>query len=130
MGRANQSLTAAEWSLMEALWEKPGSTGRELIQQLFDTNGWNRSTTLTMLRRMTEKGIITCREEDGLRHYSPAVDRNDALLEQTHSFLERAYRGSVSLLVSAMTQRQALSQDEIDELYEILKKAKEDGSHD
>ena len=40
--------------------------------------------------------------------------------------MERVYGGSVSLLVSAMTKKQALSKGEIDELYAMLKELNEE----
>ena len=41
------------------------------------------------------------------------------------SFLDKVYRGSVGLMVSSMVQDQALSREEIDQLYEILRQAEE-----
>lgn len=116
-------LTPNEWYVMECLWNKKRCTGREAVEALQKSVGWSRSTTLTMLRRMTEKGIIACREEDGLLVYSPLLDRNSATQRETASFLSRVYHGSVSMLVSAIAQKQALTQNEIDELYAILKEA-------
>ena len=57
------------------------------------------------------------------RHYTPAVERQGAAARETRSFLNKVYQGSVGLMVSAMAQDKALSQDEIDALYEILRKA-------
>ena len=45
---------------------------------------------------------------------------------ETRSFLNKVYRGSVGLMMSALTQDRALSKEEIDELYEILRKAEEE----
>ena len=42
---------------------------------------------------------------------------------ETRSFLDRVYQGSVGLMVSAMASEKALSQEEIDALYAILKEA-------
>ena len=117
------SFTPTEWKLMECLWEKSSVTGREAVDYLHAHAAWSRSTTLTMLRRMTEKGMIACREENGLLVYSPLIDRADATQRETNSFLSRVYHGSVSMLVSAITQKQALSRAELDELYAILKEA-------
>lgn len=119
-------LTRAEWSVMECLWGKPGCTGREAIDKLSETVGWTKSTTLTMLRRMTEKGIVLCDETGEVRSYYPLVDREDAAIRETDDFLSRVYSGSVGLMMSAMMQKQKLTKDEIDELYAILKKAEED----
>ncbi len=52
----NVSLTPAEWHLMECLWEQVPRTSREVVDYLKADMGWSKSTTLTMLRRMTEKG--------------------------------------------------------------------------
>ena len=89
---------------------------------------WNRSTTLTMLRRMTEKGQIDVHDQEGVRVYSPLIPREEALMEETESFLRRAYQGSVSMMISALTDHQELKQEEIDELYAILRRAEEKGA--
>lgn len=127
MRRQTPGLTSAEWYLMECLWENAPRTGREVVEDMAIRQNWNRSTTLTMLRRMTEKGQIACQDMDGLRTYSPLIPREEALLEETDSFLRRAYKGSVSMLVSALTRHQDLSREEIDELYEILRQAEKKG---
>ena len=123
----SNGLTTAEWYLMETLWEHAPKTGREIIEDMKLRQDWNRSTTLTMLRRMTEKGQIECREENGIRIYFPLIPREEALREETDTFLRRAYQGSVSLLFSALTRQQKLSKEEIDELHEILRQAEEEG---
>ena len=123
-------LTAAEWHLMECLWEKSPRTGREATEYLEQHAGWSRSTTLTMLRRMTDKGLIACAEDGGVKVYSPLLARNDAALRTTEDFLHRVYHGSVSMMMSAITQKQELSRQEIDELYAILRQAEKGAGHD
>ena len=123
-------LTAAEWHLMECLWEKSPRTGREATEYLEYHAGWSRSTTLTMLRRMTEKGLIACGEEGGVKTYAPLLAREDAALRTTEDFLHRVYHGSVSLMMSAITQKQELSRREIDELYAILRQAEKGAKDD
>lgn len=125
MANQNITLTPTEWHLMECLWEKSPRTGREAVDDLQVRAGWNRSTTLTMLRRMTEKGVISCGEENGLKVYAPLVDRDEAVLRETEDFLGRVYKGSLGLMMSAMTKKQELSREEIDELYAILREAEE-----
>ncbi len=119
-------LTAAEWNIMESLWEGAPKIGSEIVQDVKEIAGYSRSTTLTMLRRMTEKGYLACREENGIKHYSPLIDREAAMQQETDHFLNRVYHGSLSLMVSSFTKRQKLSQEEIESLYEILKKAQEE----
>lgn len=113
-------LTAAEWQVMECLWSQGPQTGRETVAWLERTVGWSRSTTLTLLRRLERKGAVTGDSRDGIKVFAATVAREDAALQETEDLLQRAYRGSLSLLVSTLTKKQRLSQQEIDDLHTIL----------
>ena len=115
-----EQVTSAEWSVLEYLWTHSPASGREVSRALAESVGWSRSTTLTMLRRMSEKGLIACSLQDGMNVYSPLLSRDAATQSQTQSFLQRIYHGSISSMLSAFTQKQSLTQKEIDELFAIL----------
>ena len=116
-------LTNSEWYVLDCLWQTGSMTAMELVAALKERVGWAKSTTLTTLRRMEEKGLVKAEAVGRARHYTPAVERRGAAARETRSFLDKVYQGSVGLMVSAMAQDKALSRDEIDELYEILRKA-------
>ena len=118
------NLTDMEWNVMELLWEKGQVTGREATEHMEAELDWSRSTTLTHLRRMEAKGAVGSSMVDGLKTFQPLVKREDAVLQETEDFLSRIYKGSLSLMVSSLTKKQALPQDEIDELYAILDQMK------
>lgn len=115
------SLTEAEWTVMECLWEKSPRTGRETVAWLDQKMGWTRSTTLTMLRRLEAKGAVAGDTEGELKTFRPLIAREDVAVRETENLLDRAYKGSLSLLVSSLTKKQSLPQEEIDELYAILR---------
>ena len=123
------ALTEAEWTVMECLWEQSPRTGREAVAWLEEKMGWSRSTTLTLLRRLEEKGAVAGDTEGSIKTFRPMIDREDAALQETENLLERAYKGSLSLLVSSLTKKQSLPQREIDELYAILREM-EGKNHD
>ena len=125
MRHKNINLTEAEWSVMECLWKDSPLTGRKITDSMEQKMGWNRSTTLTLLRRLEEKGAVVSDNQGPKKLFYPNALREDAAIQETESFLERVYGGSVSLLVSAMTKKQALSKAEIDELYAMLKELNE-----
>lgn len=116
-------LTSTEWAVLNCLWEKSPQATMELVASLKQTSGWTKGTTTTVLRRMSEKGLITCVQGEKTRLYSPAVNRESAALQETRNFLSRVYGGSVGLMLSAMARHEELNQEEIDQLYEILKQA-------
>lgn len=115
------ALTEAEWSVMECLWEKSPRTGRETVAWLEQKMGWTRSTTLTMLRRLEAKGAVTGDTNGELKTFRPLIAREEVAIRETENLLDRAYKGSLSLLVSSLTKKQSLPQKEIDGLYAILK---------
>ena len=123
------ALTEAEWTVMECLWEKSPRTGRETVAWLDQKMGWTRSTTLTMLRRLEAKGAVAGDTEGELKTFRPLIAREDVAVRETENLLDRAYKGSLSLLVSSLTKKQSLPQNEIDELYAILREM-EGKNHD
>ena len=69
--------------------------------------------------------MVYCKIAGKGKSYTPAVEQEKAVVSETRSFLDRVYRGSIGLMMSAMAQRQELSREEIAELREILAKAEE-----
>ena len=126
----NIKLTGSEWSVLDCLWEKSPQTVMQLVAQLGEKVGWAKSTTITTLRRMEEKGLVRCEVIGKGKSYTPAVEREQAVIFETRSFLDRVYRGSVGLMMSAMARRQELSPEEITELREILAQAERRETHD
>lgn len=118
-------LTGSEWSVLDSLWQENPQTVMQLVANLSKTVGWAKSTTITTLRRMEEKGLVHCEISGKGKSYTPAVEQAQAEISETRSFLDRVYRGSVGLMMSAMAQRQELSKEEIAELREILAQAEE-----
>ena len=119
------TVTHTEWSIMELLWDEP-RTLMELVNTLGKTVGWSKSTVTTMVRRMTEKELIAYDTDGRTKLFRPAVDREDVVAQETDSLLDRAYRGSLGLMLSTLVNHKHLTKADIDELYSILKQAEED----
>lgn len=122
MEQAKINLTEAEWNVMECLWEAAPRTGREIIDWLKERKGWSRSTTLTLLRRLEEKDAVRAENSGSVKTFYPRITRECAALQEAEHFLDRVYHGSLGMMVSAFTKKQALSKEEIQELYDILEK--------
>ena len=120
-------LTASEWNVLSCLWEESPRTVMQIVGELERTVGWHRSSTITTLHRMEDKGLIRCEQAGRGRAYTPLVDREQAAVAETRSFLDRVYQGSVGMMMSAMAQRQELSGEEIAQLRSILDQAEKGG---
>lgn len=118
-------LTGSEWNILDCLWDKNPQTVMELVATLGKKVGWAKSTTITTLRRMEEKKLIHCEIVGKGKRYYPAVEREAAVVSETRSFLNRVYRGSVGLMMSAMAQRQELTEEDLRQLRAILDQAEQ-----
>lgn len=120
-----KELSEAEWHILESLWEDSPKVGSRITADMAERTGWSRSTTLTMLRRMAQKGLIFCDEGGKMKAYAPLIRREEAVKKETESFLNRVYHGSVSMLLSGFVERQKLTPEELKELRQILDNAEE-----
>ncbi len=118
------SLSAAEWQIMECLWEHSPRTLMEIVRALTPATGWSKSTIVTMVTRLEAKGALRHTEGARARLYSPTVLREQAALQETESLLRRVYRGSVGLLVNTLADGRGLTEEDLQALSAILERAR------
>ena len=51
-------LTEAEWTVMSVLWKNERFALKEITDQLYEINQWNKNTVFTYLTRMEHKGLV------------------------------------------------------------------------
>lgn len=127
--KEKQLLTNTEWEVCECLWEEAPLTMTQIAARLTERTGWTKSTGETLVRRMAEKGLLRWEQGAKAKLYFPTVAREDAVVRETRGFLQKVFGGSVGLLVNTMAEREELSREEIDQLYEALRKL-EEKNHD
>ncbi len=118
------NLSDGEWKIMNVLWEKERGTITELTAALQEETGWDKHIIITMLNRMEKKGAIAYKKEGRAKMFYPIVPRGEVSMQETRGFLQKVFRGSLGMMVNAMVEDQALSGEEIQELYDILEQAK------
>ena len=118
-------LSNGEWALMKVLWESSPRTITQLTAALKDSTGWDKHTVIPTLSRLEAKGAVAYRHNGRAKEYYPLLRQSDASRTETKRFLEKVYNGSLGVMVHAMVDSHALSQEDIQELSAILEKAKE-----
>ena len=109
--RKEVCLTQSEWYVMDCLWAYAPQTVMQLATDLSQRAVWAKSTTITTLEQMEAKGLVRSTPVGRDTQYHPCVRREEAAKSEVCSFLDRIYRGSVGLMVSAMADgRQAIQQ--------------------
>ena len=120
-------LTDAEWKVMETLWREEPKTIMQITKELQEETGWTKYTVMSFLKRMEDKGAVHFIEGERAKLYYSDLKREDASLQEAEEFLGKVFEGRLGLMVNAMVKKQALSEEEIKELYDILATAKETG---
>lgn len=123
-------VTNSEWYIMNCLWEDSPKSLMQLVPLLKERVGWSKSTCATMVRRMTEKGLIQYEEQGKTKYFYTKIKKEDVEVQETRDFLQRIYDGSVGMMMSALLRQNDLSQEDIKELQEILKAAQNKESGD
>lgn len=122
----NISLSDGEWKLMNLLWEEAPCTIAQLVSALKDDIGWTKGTIFMMLSRMMDKGAVRFESGGRSKLFYPVLKKEDAAACETESFLSKVYGGSVGLMVASMAEQKALTKEDIDELYAILREAEKE----
>lgn len=123
-------VTNSEWHLINCLWEESPRTLMQLFPLLKDRVGWSKSTCATMVRRMSEKGVIGYEERGKTKYFYPRVEKEDVVVQETRDFLKKIYDGSVGMMMSALVRQNDLSKEDIRELQAILKEAENKAEQD
>lgn len=118
-------LSNSEWRIMENLWGEAPKTATQLIKAMEAETGWSKSTTKTILKRMEQKGCIAYREGAKAREYYPLLKREEVVETETSHFINRLYNGSLGLMVNTLVKKQSISDEEMEELYQIIQEARE-----
>ena len=114
-------LSNSEWKLMNRLWQKPPMTITELTAAMKEGTGWSKKYHHHHALQAGGQGAVRHEEGRRAKQYFPAVGREDAIEAETETFLDKI--GGLGLLMSAMVERNALTEDDIAELTAILEKA-------
>ncbi len=116
----NTGLSENEWYIMQELWEQSPATLRNICEALKETKGWSKHAVSSFLKRMLEKGAVCVDESGKMRQYSAVWSKEETIRRETHSIMERVYKGNLFLMVSNAVKGQKMSKDEIEELKAML----------
>jgi len=81
---------------------------------------WSATTILTFLSRLVERGFLTVRKEKRQNFYRAAVEESTYIESESKSFLERFHGNSITSLVAALCNDNAISKEDLAELRRFI----------
>ena len=113
-------LGAIETKFACIIWDRAPITTAELIKLAASELGWKRTTTYTVLKRLSEKGIFVC--EGGI--VRTVIEKDDFYSSKSEEIVRESFGGSLPAFIAAFTSKQRLSDKEIEEIRDIIEKMK------
>lgn len=117
-----RSIGDQELALLRYLAEQGPSTVGQAAEGFGAPRGLARSTVLTMMERLRQKGHLERRQVDGVFHYASPLPPGELLHGAVRSFVERTLAGSVSPFVAYLAESGEVSDAELRELEALVER--------
>ncbi|EPY2303380.1 BlaI/MecI/CopY family transcriptional regulator [Clostridium sporogenes] len=118
-------ISAAEWEVMKLLWKENPLTSEKIINSLTKKMDWSTQTVKTFITRLLKKEAIGFEKVGRAYNYYPLISEDECIKAENESFLQKVYDGAVGMLFTRFLEEETLSEEEIEELEQILKDKKE-----
>ena len=116
----------SEYRFCLILWEYEPVTSGELVKLCEESLNWKRSTTFTVIRRLSERGII--KSENAV--VTSLVSMDQVRMADAEEVLENKFDGSLPLFINTFFNNQKLSEKDVDDILSMIKKYKENHNLD
>lgn len=121
---SGKSIGDQELALLRHVAEAgPASVG-QVAEGFGSPRGLARSTVLTMMERLRQKGHLEREQVAGVFQYRAASSPGELLRGAVQSFVEKTLAGSVSPFVSYLTERSEVSDADLAELERLVDRLK------
>jgi BlaI family transcriptional regulator, penicillinase repressor len=118
-------LSEAQLDIMGAVWDRGEATVADVWKAVAARRKVARSTVLTMITRLVEKGWLCCDEEGHAFRYRAAVPREAALGTVVRRLVDTAFGGSAEGLVMALLHGRGVSKEEARRIKKMIDRAED-----
>ena len=106
----------SEYRFCQILWENEPISSRELSELCKEQLGWKPTTTYTVIKRLSERGVL--KNENTI--VSSLVSKDEVQASQINEMVEKTFEGSLPAFVAAFTKHGKISEKEIDEVQKMI----------
>jgi len=114
----------SEYRFCLILWEHEPVTTVELVKLCQDQLGWKRTTTYTVIKRLSERGVL--KNENGT--VVSLISKDEAQAFEIDELVEKRFEGSLPAFIAAFTKRRNISEDELAEIQCMIDRIRKGGS--
>lgn len=108
----------SEYRFCLILWEHEPIRSMELAKLCKEKLDWSKTTTYTVIKRLSERGII--KNENAI--VTSIVSKEEAQQSELEELIDKKFEGSLPAFIAAFGRRQELSDAEIEEIRKIIER--------
>lgn len=116
----------SEYRFCLILWEHEPVTGRELVRLCREQLGWKQSTTYTVIKRLSERGVV--KNEQSV--VTSLVTKEQVQAAEIDELVEKTFEGSLPAFVAAFTKHRKMTTAEIDAVQAMIDQYRKGEGHD
>lgn len=116
------NLGTVESRFADIIWQHEPLATSDLVKLCESELEWKRTTTYTVLKRLSERGIF--KNESGI--VTSLISREDFYSMQSEKFVDETFKGSLPAFFAAFTSRKALSKEEIAQIRDMINSYEEE----
>lgn len=105
-----------EYRFCLILWENEPIQSAKLAQLCKEQLGWSRTTTYTIIRRLSDRGVV--KSENAI--VSALVKKEEVQLNEINELVEKTFEGSLPAFLAAFARRQKLSDRDVESLRRLI----------
>ncbi|MBD5473309.1 MAG: BlaI/MecI/CopY family transcriptional regulator [Lachnospiraceae bacterium] len=117
-----EKIFESEYRFLSILWENEPIASPELVRLCNEQLGWKKSTTYTVIKKLTDKGIV--KSENTV--VSALVAKDEVDKWQSEELLQRTSKGNIPLFLAAFLKDRKLSRADLDRIRQIIGEAEEE----
>lgn len=106
----------SEYRFCQILWDAEPVGSTELVKLCQQKLGWKKSTTYTVIKRLSQRGVV--RLEDAVA--TSLVSREQVQRSESHEVVDRAFGGSLPGFIAAFAGGRRLTKAEADEIRRLI----------
>lgn len=112
----------SEYRFCLILWEHEPIKSGELVKLCKEQLEWKPTTTYTVIKRLSERGIL--KNENTI--VTSLVSKDAVQAAEIDELVERTFEGSLPAFIAAFTRHRKLSRDEIDQVQQMIDRFREE----
>lgn len=116
-----EKIFESEYRFLTILWKHEPIASPELVRLCSEELGWKKSTTYTVIKKLTEKGIV--KSEKTI--VESLVKKEEADRQAGEELLERTCKGNIPAFFAAFLKDRKLSRDEVERIKKMIEEAEE-----